>query len=689
MKTKLHISSAHYNTTHIIIIFICRYLSISTPGKNDTVNFVRCLHKDGNWKCLDHNILGVLVSLNPWRHGAAASCCWCRLGPVTELRKPVLLLCPPPHTRHHRHRLTCPWRQNTVMRVVRWCGGAAAPSSSTAPQQDVCCGAVRGMALTPTLAVAPGLCSALAPLWPGPTSGHCGQCRAGIKWNEAHYVGLTRGSVQCLLVLSCCGVARCRPGAGWSTGAGPHHFSAELVGAVCTGAGLLALVPVEMVQHRTPECDTATPPPLLCSALSTHSAEYPHWSRWLGSSAAELAALAQWMARDTRHRHAGLGWAGLTTEIYKYFVQLPWVWPLAGGCWAEQETNRFGDIYPGSGPATTGHHWPPLAHVSTLARPPAPFTALFSSIRDQNRFQQWQAGVRSHCNVWTGSAAVYVGCNNMAMKYDHVLWVRLSNETRQYPVKCLFFCVFFESYLKSSNFIAGTSWVVSVVMPCAEFLLSPGRGPGSSSAQPAGRWGVRGQVRWTDTAPCHQPDCHCRSYFRNKRSPVTGLTRNCSLCVTEHQWMLGAAGLVTSPAQCPLLPVGPLAPWYHGARGPAFCWSDLLFCIDRAEPAQAQAAQAVRVQLFALIWTLRGEGRWGGGGPHWFLGTGSCYLSTVNCLKVILLLFRYQDLSDLLLCLSALHCSTDGCNVRTRIMTTAAPQTPGSRNKEYKSEIML
>ena len=150
---------------------------------------------------------------------------------------------------------------------MRWCGGAAAPSSSTAPQQDVCCGAVRGMALTPTLAVAPGLCSALAPLWPGPTSGQCGQCRAGIKWNEAHYVGLTRGSVQCLLVLSCCGVARCKPGAGWSTGAGPHHFSAELVGAVCTGAGLLALVPVEMVQHRTPECDTrhSTAPALLCS----------------------------------------------------------------------------------------------------------------------------------------------------------------------------------------------------------------------------------------------------------------------------------------------------------------------------------------------------------------------------------------------------------------------------------------
>ena len=69
---------------------------------------------------LDHNILGVLVSLNPWRHAAAASCCWCwcRLGPVTEPRKPVLLCC-----RTH-HRLTCPWRQNTVMRVVLWCCGA-------------------------------------------------------------------------------------------------------------------------------------------------------------------------------------------------------------------------------------------------------------------------------------------------------------------------------------------------------------------------------------------------------------------------------------------------------------------------------------------------------------------------------------------------------------------------------------
>ena len=163
---------------------------------------------------LDHNILGVLVSLNPWRHAAAASCCWCwcRLGPVTEPRKPVLLLCC--RTRHHRHRLTCPWRQNTVMRVVRWCCGAVAPSSSTAPQQDVCCG-VRGMALTPTLA--PGLCSLL--LHSGPsTSGHCGQSRAGIKWSTL------RGpdSWQCLSVSWCW--AAVWWGAGLEHGSRPTPF---------------------------------------------------------------------------------------------------------------------------------------------------------------------------------------------------------------------------------------------------------------------------------------------------------------------------------------------------------------------------------------------------------------------------------------------------------------------------------
>ena len=151
---------------------------------------------------LDHNILGVLVSLNPWRHAAAASCCWCwcRLGPVTEPRKPVLLSSaaahtpPPPHlslkTKHS-------YESGAVVRwccgaVVRWCCGAAAPSSSTAPQQDVCCG-VRGMALTPTLA--PGLCLLLL----HSTSGHCGQSRAGIKWSTL------RGpdSWQCLSVSWC------------------------------------------------------------------------------------------------------------------------------------------------------------------------------------------------------------------------------------------------------------------------------------------------------------------------------------------------------------------------------------------------------------------------------------------------------------------------------------------------------
>ena len=47
-KKILHIVSAHYYITPIITIIICRYLSISTPGENDTVNFVHCLHKDGN-----------------------------------------------------------------------------------------------------------------------------------------------------------------------------------------------------------------------------------------------------------------------------------------------------------------------------------------------------------------------------------------------------------------------------------------------------------------------------------------------------------------------------------------------------------------------------------------------------------------------------------------------------------------
>ena len=199
---------------------------------------------------------------------------------------------------------------------------------------------------------------------------------------------------------------------------------------------------------------------------------------------------------------------------------------------------------------------------------------------------------------------------------------------------------------------------VSVVMPCAEFLLSPGRGPGSSSAQPAGRWGVRGQVRWTDTAPCHQPDCHCRSYFRNKRSPVTGLTRNCSLCVTEHQWMLGAAGLVTSPAQCPLLPAGPctLVPWCQGPNILLIRFIVLYWQSGAGTGTGSPGSQAPIIRS-DLNTERRGEVR---GGPHWFLGTGSCYLSTVNCLKVILLLFRSQIsrfvwFAALFVCIALLH----------------------------------
>ena len=152
---------------------------------------------------------------------------------------------------------------------MRWCCGAAAPSSSTAPQQDVCCGAVRGMALTPTLAVAPGLCSALAPLWPGPTSGQCGQCRAGIKWNEAHYVGLTRGSVQCLLVLSCC-VARWRHVQCCPVLAGAleqaHTISPQNWLARCAlerGCWHWYLWRWSSTEHLS--VTPATPPPLLCS----------------------------------------------------------------------------------------------------------------------------------------------------------------------------------------------------------------------------------------------------------------------------------------------------------------------------------------------------------------------------------------------------------------------------------------
>ena len=446
-----------------------------------------------------------------------------------------------------------------------WCCGAAAPSSSTAPQQDVCCGAVRGMALTPTLAVAPGLCSALAPLWPGPTSGHCGQCRAGIKWNEAHYVGLTRGSVQCLLVLSCCGGGMCSAARCWldhwsrptpflrRTGWRGVHWS----GAAGTGTCGDGPAQNTWVWH----------PPLHrpCSALSTHSAEYPHWSRWLGSSAAELAALAQWMARDTQHRYAGLGWAGLgwpwryINISYNYRESGRW---LAAAGLSRRPTGlvTFTLVLARPPLATTGHHWhmsphsPGLLHLSPHCFPQ-------SETRTGSSSGRQESGVIAMYGlaVLLFMLAVTTWQWNMIMFCEFDCLMKPDNIHSSV-------CVFFESYLKSSNFIAGTSWVVSVVMPCAEFLLSPGRGPGSSSAQPAGRWGVRGQVRWTDTAPCHQPDCHCRSYFRNKRSPVTGLTRNCSLCVTEHQWMLGAAGLVTSPAQCPLLPAGPrtLVPWCQG-----------------------------------------------------------------------------------------------------------------------------
>ena len=101
------------------------------------------------------------------------------------------------------------------------------------------------------------------------------------------------------------------PGAGWSTGAGPHHFSAELVGAVCTGAGLLALVPVEMVQHRTPECDTrhSTAPALLYLrtqqnihiGLGGWAAAQQNWQRWRNEWLATLNIdMLGW---------AGLGWA--------------------------------------------------------------------------------------------------------------------------------------------------------------------------------------------------------------------------------------------------------------------------------------------------------------------------------------------------------------------------------------------
>ena len=380
MKTKLHISSAHYNTTHIIIIFICRYLSISTPGKNDTVNFVRCLHKDGNWKCLDHNILGVLVSLNPWRHGAAASCCWCRLGPVTELRKPVLLLCPPPHTRHHRHRLTCPWRQNTVMRVVRWCGGAVVRwcrgskfiNRTTAGCVLWCC-ARHGIDSNIGSGTRPVLCSCSTL-----ARAHQWTLWTVQGWDQMEWSTLRRpDSWQCPVSpgvellwwrhVQCCPVL-----AGALEQA--HTISPQNWLARCAlerGCWHWYLWRWSSTEHLS------VTPPLHrpCSALSTHSAEYPHWSRWLGSSAAELAALAQWMARDTQHRYAGLGWAGLgwprryINISYNYRESGRW---LAAAGLSRRPTGlvTFTLVLARPPLATTGHHWhmsphsPGLLHLS-------------------------------------------------------------------------------------------------------------------------------------------------------------------------------------------------------------------------------------------------------------------------------------------------------------------------------------
>ena len=550
--------------------------------------------------------------------------------------------------------------------VVRWCGGAAAPSSSTAPQQDVCCGAVRGMALTPTLAVAPGLCSALAPLWPGPTSGHCGQCRAGIKWNEAHYVGLTRGSVQCLLVLSCCGGGMCRAARCWlehwsrptpflrRTGWRGVHWSGAAAGTGTCGDG-----PAQntWVWH----------PPLHrpCSALSTHSAEYPHWSRWLGSSAAELAALAQWMARDTQHRYAGLaglGWAGLTMEIYKYFVQLPWVWPLAGGCWAEQETNRFGDIYPGSGPAplaTTGHHWhmsphsPGLLHLSPHCFPQ-------SETRTGSSSGRQESGVIAMYGlaVLLFMLAVTTWQWNMIMFCEFDCLMKPDNI---HSSVCFFVCfskvIWNPLILLQVRLELSRLWcrvLSSYFHPAVALAPAPPSRQGDGES--GGKFDGLTQLRATNLTAIADPTFAINGH----RSPAWLEIAACVSQNTNECWEL----LVWSPRQ-PSVPCCLLGPWHLGTMVPGAQHSaDQIYCFVLTERSRYRHRHRQPRQSGTnySLWSEHGEERGGegGGGPHWFLGTGSCYLSTVNCLKVILLLFRSQIsrfvwFAALLVCIALLH----------------------------------
>ena len=192
--------------------------------------------------------------------------------------------------------------------VVLWCRGSKFINRTTAGCVLWCC-ARHGIDSNIGSGTRPVLCScstlARAHQWTLWTVQGWDQ----MEWSTLRIVGLTRGSVQSLLVLSCCGGGMCRAARCWlehwsrptpflrRTGWRGVHWS----GAAGTGTCGDGPAQNTWVWH----------PPLHrpCSALSTHSAEYPHWSRWLGSSAAELAALAQWMARDTRHRYAGLAWA--------------------------------------------------------------------------------------------------------------------------------------------------------------------------------------------------------------------------------------------------------------------------------------------------------------------------------------------------------------------------------------------
>ena len=145
-----------------------------------------------------------------------------------------------------------------------------------------------------------------------------------------------------------------------------------------------------------------------------------------------------------------------------------------------------------------------------------------------------------------------------------------------------FVVVFFESYLKCYNFIAGTSWVSRLWCRVLSSYFHPAvaLAPAPPSRQGDVECGVRGQVWWTDTAPCHQPDSTDHTFAMNCHQP----DQNAELQPVYHRTPVPV--MIWSPNQCPPGLLSP-APWHHGTRGPTFCWADLLFYIDRAQPVQA------------------------------------------------------------------------------------------------------